>query len=51
MDTKIILKDILQVCPKKTHSGRVYPKDIFQKEFKKIRMNIRKLKIRRLFFN
>lgn len=53
MDTKIILKDILQVCPKKTHSGRVYPKDIFQKEFKKIwvteRMNIRKLKIRRLF--
>ena len=31
--------------------NRIYTPDIFQKEFKKIRMNIRKLKIRRLFFN
>jgi len=51
MDTKIILKGTLQAFPLKTHSGRVYPHDIFKKEFRKIRMNIRKLKIRRLFFN
>lgn len=51
MDTKTILKGILQVFPEKTHNGRIYPHDIFTREFRKIRMNIRKLKIRRLFFN
>ena len=49
MDTEIILKDTLQVCPQKTRI--IYTPDIFKKEFKKIRMSIRKLKIRRLFFN
>lgn len=55
MATQIILENILQVFPQKTHSGRIYPEKLFQEQLKnyeiEMKMKNRKRKIENILSN
>lgn len=44
MATQIVLENILQVFPQKTHSGRIYPEKLFQEQLKNYEIEIEKEK-------
>ncbi len=50
MATQIVLENILQVFPQKTHSGRIYPEKLFHYEIE-MKMKNRKRKIENILSN